>query len=144
MAITRAQSQVLWSTASSITLSTNTQTSSDAVALDDTCVGFFLTCAIDNASGTPVSGDTATFKIRWSTGDILGDSGNDFDTAEHAEYVVTLDTVPANTPGEDPGRRTIFYGPTPKNFILDVTWNSAAPSTRNGVARARIEELRAA
>jgi len=143
MAITRAQTQVTWSSASSITLSTNTQTSADAFALDDTCIGFFLTCSIDN-SGTPSSGDTATFKIRWSTGDILGDSGNDFDTPEHAEYVATLDTVAANTPGEDPSRRTIIYGITPKNFILDVTWNSAAPGTRNGVARARVEEVRAA
>ena len=80
MASTREESQILWSAAIQINA--------------------------DN-DGTPASGDTVAVYILWTTGDILGDSGSDYDTVEHAQLLCTLDTYATNTPGEDPARKTI-------------------------------------
>ena len=60
----------------------------------------------DNA-GTPTSGDVVDVYVAWSNGDVLGDSGDDFDTTEHAEWLYKLDTYAFNTPGENPARKTV-------------------------------------
>lgn len=140
MAITRTASQVQWSSASTKSVTSATEVVSDIVTLDATCVSLAITVSADNA-GTPASGDTAVWRIQWSTGDVLADTGDDYDTSEHAQYLTTLDTYSTNTPGEDPARRTIIVDVVAQKFKLTVTCANAA--TRNVTVAARIEEQRA-
>jgi len=100
------ESQVLWSTASSISLSTTSAFTSDAVAINADDAGGSVQVSADNA-GTPSLGDVVDVYVTWSNGDILGNSGDDFDTTEHAEWLCRLDTYGINTPGENPVRKTI-------------------------------------
>jgi hypothetical protein len=141
MAITRTQTQITWSSASSITVSSATEVVSDQFTVDDTTVLLSLQLSANNA-GTPASGDTAVFRIQWSNGDILGDTGNDFDTSEHAQYLATLDTYSTNTPGENPARRTIEITPVAKYFKVGVACANAA--TRNITVHVRADEQRSA
>jgi hypothetical protein len=143
MAITTAQTQVTWSSASSVTVSSATEVTSDLFTLDQTTIGAGIALSVDNA-GTPSSGDTAIFRLQWTMGDILGDTGNDYDTSEHAPFLQMLDTYGTSTPGEDPARTTIPidipFGAI--GFKVAVTCANAA--TRNMVVRARVGEQRAA
>lgn len=100
------ESQVLWSTASSISLSTTSAFTSDATAINIEDDSGSVQMSADNA-GTPTSGDVVDVYVAWSNGDVLGDSGDDFDTTEHAEWIGRLDTYASNTPGEDPARKTV-------------------------------------
>ena len=141
MAITRTASQVTWSSASTLSVTSATEAVSDVVTLDATCVSLAITVSADNA-GTPASGDTAVWRIQWSTGDVLANTGDDYDTSEHAQYLTTLDTYSTNTPGEDPARRTVIVDVVAQKFKLAVTCANAA--TRNVTVAARIDEQRAA
>lgn len=141
MAITRAQTQVTWASASNKTVNSATEVVSDVFTLDASCVAVAIQLSADNQS-TPSSGDTAVWRIQWTTGDILGDTGDDYDTSEHAQFLAVLDTVAANTPGEDPVRRTVLVEPVTQKFKLACTCANAA--TRNVIIAARVEEMRAA
>ena len=142
MAITTHETQITWSTNASVTVSSATPVDSDAFTLADNCIAASIQLYADN-QGTPASGDTAVFRIEWSAGDILGNTGDDYDTNEHAEYLATLDTVAANTPGEDPAMRTIHLSlGGARKFKVNVTCANAA--SRNIVIRARVVEQRAA
>ena len=134
------ETNITWSSSASTTVSSATEVVSDTFTLDNTYLGFDLQLSADNAS-TAASGDTAIFRIRWTSGDILGDTGDDFDTSEHAEYVCTLDTYAINTPGENPARKTISFGRRGAvKFQVAVTCANAG--NRNIVVRARVVEAR--
>lgn len=141
MAITRNQTQVTWSSASTLSVTSATEVVSDVITLDDTCVALSIQLSVDNA-GTPASGDTAVWRIQWSNGDVLANTGDDYDTTEHAQFVAQLDTFATNTPGEDPARITVTVTPVSKKFKLACTCANAA--TRNVTIAARIDEQRAA
>ena len=141
MAITRAQSQVLWSGASTKLANTAAEFVSDTITLDDTTVALSVQLSANN-QGTPASGDTAIWRIQWSNGDVLADSGDDYDTSEHAQFLAQLDTYVTNTPGENPARMTVSVTPVSKKFKLACTCANAA--TRNVTIAARIDEQRAA
>lgn len=136
MAASIVETQIQWSAANSKTVSAATIQWSDAVSctvLDD---AYQLEVNADNA-GTPASGDTCVVYLGRTTGDILGDSGNDYDSDEHAEFVMQLDTYATNTPGEDPARKTVpvdLRGCT--GYRVGVICAQAA--TRNIVVRARM------
>ena len=100
------QTQVQWSAADSISLNSNSVVDSDAVAVNAEDDSGSVQISCDN-SGTPASGDVIDIYVKWSCGDVLGDSGDDFDTSEHAEWLCRLDTYATNTPGEDPARKTV-------------------------------------
>ncbi|NMD06645.1 MAG: hypothetical protein GYA66_01565 [Phyllobacteriaceae bacterium] len=100
------QTQVQWSAADSISLSTNSVVDSDAVSVNAEDDSGSVQISCDN-SGTPASGDVIDIYVKWSNGDVLGDSSDDFDTSEHAEWLCRLDTYATNTPGEDPARKTV-------------------------------------
>lgn len=104
MALT--QTQILWSSASSKSLNSTSRFDSDPVTVAAGEIVHKLQIRADN-SGTPASGDTVDVYIVLTTGDILGDSGDDYGTAEHAVWVAKLDTYGTNTPGEDPADTTI-------------------------------------
>lgn len=141
MAITRVETQVLFAAASSITVSSNSAANSDAITWDATTVMAGIVVSADN-SGTPSSGDTVDLWWASSTGDVLGDSGNDYETTEHATYLGRLDTVAANTPGEDPVRK--YFDLPVAATAGRLIYQCAAAATRNIVIRARITEVRAA
>jgi hypothetical protein len=94
-----------------------------------------LSVSADNA-GTPASGDIVNVAIAYTSGDILGDSGNDYATQEHAEPVAALDTWATNTPGEDPARLSVPLRMAPTGFKVVVQAPQGA--SRNIVVRARV------
>lgn len=141
MAITRQQTQVQWSAQNTKLVNSAAEVVSDTITLDPTCVGLAISLFANNAS-SPASGDTAVWRIQWSTGDVKADTGDDFDTAEHAQYLTTLDTYSTNTPGENPAQRTISVDVVAQKFKLSC--NCAQAATRNVTISARIEEQRAA
>lgn len=141
MAITRTQTQVTWTGGVSLVVSSATEVVSDVITLDDTCVALSIQLSADNA-GTPASGDTAIWRIQWSNGDVLANTGDDYDTSEHAQFIAQLDTFATNTPGEDPARMTVTVTPVSKKFKLACTCANAA--TRMIAIAARIDEQRAA
>lgn len=135
MPSSRVSTQIQWSAANSITLSSATAQTSDAFLFNVEDWEADLQISVDNA-GTPASGDVVNVAIAYTSGDLLGDSGNDYDTTEHAERLGTLDTVAANTPGEDPARRTFPIRTAGLGFRVIVDAPQAA--TRNIVVRAMV------
>lgn len=122
-----------WSSAASVTVSSATVVWSDAITLNVEDWDGAIQINADNA-GTAASGDTCDVYVAWSNGDVLGDSGDDFDSVEHAEYVGRLDTYATNTPGEDPARRTWALDVSGKKALkIGVSCPQAA--TRNIVVR---------
>lgn len=106
MAFSVNEQQITWSAASSISLNSTSRFNSDAVTLNAGDLHGSISLYADN-SGTPASGDVVDVYIKWSNGDILGDTGNDYDTDEHATWIGRLDTFSTNTPGEDPAQMTV-------------------------------------
>lgn len=135
MASLRSETQITWSAANSVTVSSATVVASDAFAFNAEDWDGELQINADNA-GTPASGDVCDVFVAYSTGDILGDSGDDFATPEHAEFAMRLDTYATNTPGEDPANRSIPVRTGAKAFKVLVSCPQAA--SRNIVVRARI------
>lgn len=142
MALTRNEAQITWSAAAAVTLNAANVVWSDAVTFDATDIAGGLVVSADNA-GTPASGDTVEVWAAYTTGDVLGDSGDDYATAEHAVYLGLLDTFPTNTPGEDPARRAMpldvqsFKG-------VRIGVYAAQAASRNIVVSARLHTQRAA
>ena len=143
MGLQRVENQILWSGASTKTISSNSvTTTSDAFTFDSTDVAAMLTLYASTA-GTPASGDVIDFYIAWTTGDVKADTGDDYDTTEHAQFLCRLDNVAANTPGEQPAQRTLPIPVVAKGFkVIAVT--SAAAATRNQTFAARVLTQRAA
>lgn len=136
MASTINESQITWSAASSVSLNSTSRFDSDAVTLNVEDWDASVELSADN-SGTPAAGDTVDVYVKWSNGDILGDTGDDFDTDEHAEFLTRLDTYSTNTPGEDPARRTVpLMVSGKKAFKLSVVANQGG--TRAVTFRARL------
>ena len=137
MASTVNETGVTWDTGSaSKTVSSSTVAWSDAVTFNVEDWDGSLTVNADNA-GTPASGDVCDVYVAWTNGDVLGDSGDDFDSTEHAQFVGRLDTYGSNTPGEDPARRTWTLPVSGKKGCkIGVSCPQAA--SRNIVVRARI------
>lgn len=136
MALTKNEQQVQWSASDSKTVSANTIQWSDAITLDATDFAGSLQVDANNA-GTPASGDTCQVVVGWTAGDVLGDSGDDYDTDEHYQHVGLLDTYATNTPGEDPARKT-FNIPVRGKKGLRVGVICPQAATRNIVVRARL------
>lgn len=141
MANSKNETQVTWSSGASVTVNSASIVWSDAFTFNADDMEAELQVNADN-QGTPASGDTCTVYVAYSTGDILGDSGNDFATPEHAEFAMLLDTYPTNTPGEDPANRTAPLRVAPTACKIGVSCPNAA--TRNIVVRARIATARSA
>lgn len=136
MALTKNEQQVTWSAASSVTVSSAAVVWSDPITLDATDFAGSLQVHADN-QGTPASGDVCDVHVAYTTGDILGDSGDDYDTPDHSLRVLKLDTYPTNTPGEDPACATVPIDVAGmKGLQVGVSCPQAA--TRNITVRARL------
>lgn len=118
MASSRVSTALTWSSTASVSLNSTSIFTSDAFSFNAEDWHADLQVSCDN-SGTPASGDYVDLWIAWTSGDLLGDSNDDYDTNEYAEPLGRLDTVAANTPGEDPVRRTFHLPSTAsKGFKL--------------------------
>lgn len=115
MAITNNTVAVLWSTASSKSVTagaTEISDNEDVTAAD--CPKVTLTLKADNA-GTPASGDTVDFYVSKSA-----DGGTTYDTVENYEFLCQIDTY---TPSADPSSKTVEFS------IVGVTdWKLVAIS----------------
>ena len=144
MASSFAQTAVTWPTAqASVTLSSTAESLSEVITLNAETYDAALQVSVDCARGTPVSGDYVDLYLVPTTGDLLGDTGDDYDTSEHAMFLGRLDTYATNTPGEDPARRTYQIPTAPQKFKL----RAIAPSWTTGgnfTVRARLEEHKVA
>lgn len=132
----KVETQIQWSAADLVTLNTNNRVDSDAVALNVEDWRGAVQISADNA-GTPASGDVVDVYVKWTAGDVLGDTGADYDTDEHAEWLCRLDTYPSNTPGEDPARKTVPLAVAGKTG-LKLSVVAAQGATRSVVLRARL------
>lgn len=129
------ETQVQWSAADSISLNSNSAFTSDAVTINAEDDSGSVQVSAAN-SGTPASGDVIDVFVAWSNGDVLGDSGDDFDTTEHAEWLCRLDTYATNTPGEDPARKTVPLRVRGKKAFKIIA-QAAQGATRTVTFRAR-------
>jgi hypothetical protein len=142
MGLSRVQSQILWATATSKTLSSSSRADSDAYTFDSSDVGCSVQIKVDN-QGTPQAGDVLNVYIKWTNGDVTGAGGSDvYDSDEYAQFLCVIDTVAANTPGEDPAIKTVPIDVmTGKGFKLSI--DSPNAGTRNMVVNARLNLTRA-
>ena len=125
-----------WSSASSVTVSSSAVVWSDPITFDVEDWDGSIQINADNA-GTPASGDVCDVYIAYTNGDTLGDSGDDYDTPEHSQFLDRLDTYSSNTPGEDPARKTMDIQPSGKKGAkIGVSCPQAG--TRNIVIRGRM------
>lgn len=139
MASSKTQTQIAWSAAASVTITSNTSYNrSDAVTLSVETWEAAIQVSADN-SGTPAAGDVVYIYVAYSAGDLLGDTGNDYDTDEHAVFLGVLDTYATDTPGEDPARKT-FPLPTTAPLAIQVLALAPQAASRNIVLRARLVE----
>jgi len=134
MAASINETQVTWSAANSVTLSSATRSDSDAFTLNAADGPVAVQISADNAS-TPASGDVLNVYVKYTTGDILGDSGDDYDTTKGATFLGQLDTYSTN--GEDPIRRTYDLRAIGKKAVK-ISVDAPQGATRNIVVRARI------
>jgi len=130
MASTKPEAQITWSGASSVTVDSAAQVVSDEFPFNVEDWDGEVEVSVDNL-GTPSSGDVCNVSLLYTTGDILEDSGNDYTTPDHAEWIMQIDTY-----SEDPARKTAFIRTAPTAFKLAVDCPNAA--TRNMVVRARL------
>lgn len=144
MALTRQQAYITWSSANYLTVSAATMQLSDAYAFDATDVAATIQVEADNQS-TAASGDTCDVYLLGSVGDVGSGSGSDtFDTTEYALFLYRLDTYAANSPGEDPARKTLFDVPIAGLKAIKIGVICAQAATRNIKVSVRIGTQRAA
>ena len=92
MASSRVETQITWSAANSVTVSSATVVWSDAFLFNIEDWEAELQVNADNA-GTPASGDTCSVYVAYTTGDILGDSGNDYTSVKQSEFAMFLTPI---------------------------------------------------
>lgn len=122
MAVSKAGQQVTFSSANSVAVSADSQTTSDAITLSSNSVAAQITLKSDH-SGSPSLGDTVDFYILYSTGDPDGSTTDEFDTSGHALHLAILDL---NI--EDPAQKTVDIPVSAKSFKIYIDNNSSASS----------------
>lgn len=135
MASSRVSTALVWSATNNVTISSATAVASDAFTYNAEDWDASIQVNADNA-GTPASGDYIDLWIAYTSGDVLGDAGSDYDTNEHATQIGRLNTYGTDTPGEDPARGTYKLDTAPLGFKLIAVAPAAA--TRNVVLRAMV------
>lgn len=129
MASIKSETQITWSTATSLSVALSATSTSDAFTYTAEDWDAVVQLSADNA-GTPASGDTIDFFIAYTSGDILGDTGSDYDTTLSATWIARLDTFT-----EDPARVTVPINTAATGFRIIAKNNSAG---RAAVVRARV------
>ena len=122
MAVSKAGQQVTFSSANSVAVSADSQTTSDAITLSSNGVAAQITLKSAH-SGSTSSGDTVDFYILYSTGDPDGSTTDEFDTSGNALHLAILDL---NI--EDPAQKTVDIPVSAKSFKIYIDNNSSASS----------------
>ena len=123
MAVSKTNQQVKFSLASFVSVSADSQATSDIINLSTNSVAAQLTVKSDH-TGSPSSGDTVDFYILYSTGDPDGAGIDEYDTPGHALHVAILDL---NI--EDPAQKTVDIPVSAKAFKVYVDNNGASTVT---------------
>ena len=110
MAISKSNTQVTWSSATSKSVSSSGNETSDAHTFSSNSVTAMITIKA-NPGGTPASGDTVDFFLLYTTGDPDAASSDEYDTAGHGMHIATLDT---NT--DNPAIKTVEIPVSAKGF----------------------------
>ncbi len=119
MTIANAEIQVTWSSSNSVSVSSGSNSTSDAHNISATAIDLSVELKADN-DGTPASGDTVDFYVLPTVGDPDGASSDEYATAGHAIFLARLDT---NT--EDPAITVARLNPTVKSVKIRAVNNSA-------------------
>ena len=123
MAVSKAGQQVTFSSANSVLVSADSQTTSDAITLSSNSVAAQITLKSDHTGVSPSLGDTVDSYILYSTGDPDGSTTDEFDTSGHALHLAILDL---NI--EDPAQKTVDIPVSAKSFKIYIDNNSSASS----------------
>jgi len=110
MATTKSNVQVTWSSATSKSVSSSSNATSDAHTFDASSVSAMITVKA-NHGGTPASGDTVDFFLLYTTGDPDAASTDEYDSSGHGMHIATLDT---NT--DNPAIKTVEIPVSAKGF----------------------------
>ena len=88
-----AEQQIQWSTANSVSVSSGSNQTSDAITMTADVKAASIQCKADNG-GTPAAGDTLDFYILYTNGDPDGTGSDEYDTGDNtnAELLCRLDT----------------------------------------------------
>lgn len=106
MASSRNETGITWSSAAYIDITSGSNATSDAFTFNVEDWDAALTLHADN-QGTPASGDTVDVYIEWSSGNVDGSAGDDYDTPKGAQWVARLNTYSTDSDGEDPQQKTV-------------------------------------
>ena len=112
MAVSKSNTQVTWSSATSKSVSSSSNATSDAHTFSSNAVAAMITIKADH-SGTPASGDTVDFFLLYTTGDPDASSDDEYDSSGHGMHLATLDT---NT--DDPAIKTVEIPVSAKGFKI--------------------------
>ena len=119
MAITKAEIQVQWSAANSVSIAAGASSVSDAFTFDAASFKGDVQFKADN-NGTPAAGDTVDFYLLPTLGDPDGASDDEYASNGHGIFLGRIDT---NT--EDPGVLVVGGLPAPKGGKIRGVNNSA-------------------
>ena len=135
MAITKAENQVTWAAANSVSVTAGSNQTSDVVTLDVTCFNAAITVKADNIT-TPVASDRIYVWMLQSSGDPDGASADEYDSIKHAKLLSILDTY-----AEDPAIETISIPTANKSFKIYAE-GATAGTTNSITVSATITEQR--
>ena len=110
MAISKSNTQVTWSSATSKAVGSSSNETSDAHTFSSNSVTAMITVKAD-LSGTPASGDTVDFFLLYTTGDPDAASSDEYDSVGHGMHIASLDTN-----ADDPAIKTVEIPVSAKGF----------------------------
>jgi len=119
MAITKAENQIVWSTANNLSIAAAGNGTSDAFTFNGASINAMITCKADNNT-TPAAGDTVEFYLLYTTGDPDGSSTDEYDTTIQGVLLCVLDTNVT-----DPAQATVTVNPSAKGGKIYAVNKSA-------------------
>lgn len=137
MAITHTETQVTFSAASSVSVTTGSSQTSDEVNLDATCIAARVALKADNST-TPASDDQIYVWLLETHGDPDGASTDEFTTTAGGVLLAILDTN-----AEDPQIKSVQL-PVPQKGLKLYFEGITAGTTNSITVSATITEQRAA
>lgn len=125
MAVSKALTQITWSSSNSVSVSAGGNQTSDAFAFASDSFSGMMQIKADNAGGTPADGDVIDVYLRYTTGDpdAAPDSADEYDSAAHGVHLCTLDTF-----AEDPAIKTVPIDVSAKGAKLYVVSGAGSNS----------------
>lgn len=101
MAITRAEVQIVWAAANSISVAAGAAQVSDAFVFTDATIQAAISLKADN-NGVPAAGDKVKCYLLLTSGDPDGAVADEYDSANHGLFLGELDTA-----SDDPAQMTV-------------------------------------